>query len=195
MKQDTTLSLNLNSSTLSLVASSSTVPCFDASAFSIKVKAFCSKISLPVQTPTALTPVDELKALISFYSTHIQPVSSQEEVQELHAICQGFAALDFSLHVEHQLIDQLEIYCQALAYLKPNNSEITQTASTHGTRSDLPYIQDLFQEREALQMVEKDMDDLQSQANSIQNSYEDKALKLQAHRSHEEELMKSLADV
>lgn len=44
-------------------------------------------------------------------------------------------------------------------------------------------------------MVEKDMDDLHSQALSIQNSYQDKALKLQALRVHEEELMKSLVDV
>lgn len=97
MKQDTTLDLQLNSSSPSPVSSSSIAPSFDATAFSMRVKAFCNKISLPAPIPIKLTPVNELEFLLSPPSPHIQLVFSQEEIQELIEICQGFAALDFSL--------------------------------------------------------------------------------------------------
>ncbi|KAG5553323.1 hypothetical protein RHGRI_011255 [Rhododendron griersonianum] len=93
--------------------------------------------------------------------------------------------------------DQFEMCCQDLAYLKPSNLELTQRLQ-HGIsniRSDFPYIQDLFQERGALQMIEKDMENLHSQALFTRNSYREGTLKLQALRAHEEALLKSLADI
>lgn len=101
MKQDTILDLNLNSSSSSLMASPSTAPSFDASAFSLKVKAFCSKISLPVQPPIVLTPIDVLKTLLNPPSLYLQSTFSQEKVQELTEIHQGFVVLDSSFLIEH----------------------------------------------------------------------------------------------
>ncbi|KAG5565053.1 hypothetical protein RHGRI_001065 [Rhododendron griersonianum] len=44
-------------------------------------------------------------------------------------------------------------------------------------------------------MVEKEMEDLHSQALSTRNSYREGTLKLQALRAQEEALLKSLADI
>ncbi|KAI8572180.1 hypothetical protein RHMOL_Rhmol01G0178300 [Rhododendron molle] len=162
--QDATLDLNLNGSSSSHMASSSTSPSFDVHAVSAKVKAFCHRICLPVQPSIVLSPVDELEVLLDPPASCLKPTFSKEEAQELIEIHQGFATLDFSFLIEHQLWDQFERCCQALVYLKPNNSELTQWLQ-HGIsniQSDFPYIQDLFQEQGALQMVEKDMENLHS---------------------------------
>lgn len=182
LKQDTTLGLNLNSSSSSLVASPSTAPSFDTSVFSLKVKAFCDKICLLVQTPVMLTPLDELKVQLNPPSLNLKSTFSREEAQELSEIHQGFATLDFSFFIEHQLWDQFEICCQAFTHLKPNNSELTQQLQhkVSNIRSVFPYVQDLFQELGALQMVEKDMGDLHSKALSTHNSYQEETLELRA---------------
>ncbi|KAF7128179.1 hypothetical protein RHSIM_Rhsim11G0015300 [Rhododendron simsii] len=143
---------------------------------------FCNRICLPVQPPVVLNPVNELTVLLNPPS-NLKPSFSQEETQELVEIC--------------QLWDQFEICCQALAHLKPNNSKLSQRLQhmVSNIRSDFPYIQDFFQERGALQLVERDMDNLHSQALSIQTSYRESTSKLQTLRVQEEALLKSLADV
>lgn len=93
--------------------SSSTIPPVDTSAFISKVKAFCNKVSLPVQTLVVLNPLDELKVLLNPPSPNLKSTFSQEEVQELIEIHQGFTTWDFSSFIEHQLWDQFEVCCQA----------------------------------------------------------------------------------
>lgn len=143
-----------------------------------------------------LTPVDDLTVLLNPPSS-LKPSFFQDEVQEVFEIHQEFATLDFSFFIEYQLWHRFEICCQALAHLKPNNSEFTQQLQhkVSNIRSVFPYVQDLFQELGALQMVEKDMDDLHSKALSTHTSYREEFLELQALQAHEEELLKSLADV
>ncbi|KAG5565474.1 hypothetical protein RHGRI_001382 [Rhododendron griersonianum] len=82
--------------------------------------------------------------------------------------------------VENTMPSEFELCCQALALLKPNSLDLTQRLQ-HGTsniRSDFPCIQDLFQERKALQMVEEDMENLHSQALSNRNSHREDVLRL-----------------
>ncbi|KAG5565898.1 hypothetical protein RHGRI_001722 [Rhododendron griersonianum] len=61
--EDATLDLNLNGSSSSHMASSSTTS-FDVHIFSSKVKIFCDRICLPVQPPIVFNPVDELTVLL-----------------------------------------------------------------------------------------------------------------------------------
>ncbi|KAG5566090.1 hypothetical protein RHGRI_001880 [Rhododendron griersonianum] len=84
-----------------------------SSAATAHVKAFCNKVSLPVQTLVVLNPLDELKVLLNPSSPNLKSTFSQEEVQELIEIHQGFATWDFSSFIEHQLWDQFEVCCQA----------------------------------------------------------------------------------
>lgn len=111
MKQDATLDLNLNDSSSSLMASSSTASSFDRTVFISKVKAFCNKICLPVQSPIVLSPVDELAVLLDPPALCLKSTFSKEEAQELTEIHQGFATLNFSFLIEHQLWDQFEMCC------------------------------------------------------------------------------------
>ncbi|KAG5565904.1 hypothetical protein RHGRI_001728 [Rhododendron griersonianum] len=143
--KDATLVLNLNDSDSSHIASSST-DYFNVPAFSSKVKAFCDRICLPVQPPIVLSPMDELIVLLDPPASCLKSTFSKEEAQELIEIHQGFATLDFSFLIEHQ-------------------------------------------------MVEKDKENLHSQAISTRNSYREGTLKLQSLRAQEEALLKSLADI
>ncbi|KAI8559384.1 hypothetical protein RHMOL_Rhmol04G0169400 [Rhododendron molle] len=125
VEKDATMDLNLNGFSFSLTTSSSTVS-FDVHAFSLKVKAFCDKICLPIQPPIVLNPMDELAVLLDPPSLCLKSTFSNEEVQELIEIHQGFDTLDFSSLIEHQLWDHFEICYQVLALLKPNNSGLTR---------------------------------------------------------------------
>lgn len=70
--------------------------------------------------------MDELIILLDPLASCLNPTFSKEEVQELVEIHQEFAILDFSSLIEYQLWDSFELCCQALAHLKPNNSELTR---------------------------------------------------------------------
>ncbi|KAI8530534.1 hypothetical protein RHMOL_Rhmol11G0067100 [Rhododendron molle] len=120
--------------------------------------------TMPSKTPIVLNPMDELVVLLDPPSSCLKSTFFNEEVQELIEIHQGFDTLDFSSLIEHQLWELFEICYQALALLKPNSSDLTHQIQ-HGIsniRSDFPYIQDLFQERKALRVVEEDMENLHS---------------------------------
>ncbi|KAI8534720.1 hypothetical protein RHMOL_Rhmol10G0118600 [Rhododendron molle] len=127
------LDLNLNGPSSSHMASSSTAS-FDVHAFSLKVKSFCDRICLSVQTPIMLSPMDELTVLLDPLASCTKSTFSNGEVQELIEIHQGFVILDFSFSIEYQLWDQFEICCKALAHLKPNYSELTQQLQ-HGIQT------------------------------------------------------------
>lgn len=90
------------------MASSSTAPSFDISVFSSKVKAFYNRICLPVQPPVVLNPMDELTVSLDPPASCLKSTFSKEEAQELAEIHQGFATLNFSFLIEHQLWDQFE---------------------------------------------------------------------------------------
>ncbi|KAG5553071.1 hypothetical protein RHGRI_011061 [Rhododendron griersonianum] len=77
--EDATLDLNLNSSSSSPIASSSTAS-FDVNAFGLKVKAFCDKLCLSIQTPAVLSPMDELAVLLDPPTSRLKSNFSNEEV-------------------------------------------------------------------------------------------------------------------
>ncbi|KAI8537677.1 hypothetical protein RHMOL_Rhmol09G0042700 [Rhododendron molle] len=82
---------------------------FNVHAFGSKVKTFCDKLCLPIQTPVVLNPMDELGVLLDPPTLRLKSSFSNEEVQQLTEIHQGFAMLDFSSLIEHQLWDQFEM--------------------------------------------------------------------------------------
>ncbi|KAG5553070.1 hypothetical protein RHGRI_011060 [Rhododendron griersonianum] len=77
--EDATLDLNLNSFSSSPIASSSTAS-FDVNAFGLKVKAFCDKLCLSIQTPAVLSPMDELAVLLDPPTSRLKSNFSNEEV-------------------------------------------------------------------------------------------------------------------